>query len=564
MTAQLLPSGAFTTSGAQIIDSGGNPVRIASIGWTGTNARHAAPEGLDQVNYQTLLNQVKAIGFNCIRLPICDAAVIANDTPTGGTINFTANPTMSGLTCLQVFDLIITYCGTIGLRVIIDSHNNEGNNTVNSGANQPNGLWYDVGGGSNGTDEGGNTGSVTSANFTSMWQSLATRWASFSAILGYDIRNEPNVGGTVGSSGSTWGDASNKDIRAMYQTVGNAILAIDPRPLIICEGPQHYGATFATGVAADGINYGTGTTFNGSCGDLSGVRTAPVTLTVPNKVVYSAHEYPPETTGNPADAASPAKIANMTAAWGFLVKNNTAPVWIGEMGSYFNGTSPQIAESTAWANMMVSYLNGATAGGPTFSGTQQGIGSDWWVLAVDESGGGVPDFGILTAWSGGSARSNQLAIYSQLFYQGPIVVAGGATGATGPAGPTGPSGPTGGTGATGATGPAGIGSGGTGPAGPTGPMGPAGIAGPAGLSVSAPTVVVAPALPPVPLLRGGLIFSGYLQPSTTPPDPTGDAWRGLPGPPGSAGLVSTAGLPTSNVGLPPGALWLNSGFLCVA
>lgn len=70
-----------------------------------------------------------------------------------------------------------------------------------------------------------------------------------------------------------------------------------------------------------------------------------------------------------------------------------------------------------------------------------------------------------------------------------------------------------------------------------------------------------------------LVFSGYLQPPTVPPDPIGDNWRGLVGATGPtgpvgatgpAGTINTATLPTSNAGLPAGTIWLNGGFLCVA
>jgi hypothetical protein len=407
----------YFTSGNQITDNNGNPIRLACIGWSGSNARNGVPEGLDQANYKNLLTQVFRIGFNCIRLTFCDMMVIANDMPAAGLINTSLNPDLAGFSCMQVHDAIITYCGQIGMKVIIDSHNNEGSNDKNFGANQPNGLWYDVGGASDGTDAGGNVGHVTDAGFLAMWQSIATRYSASSAIIGYDLRNEPNTGPN-GSDGSTWGDGSNQDIRAMYQRVGNAILAIDPKRLIICEGIQHYSGTYFTGVAPDGIDYGNGTNWTGASGDLSIVRTFPVVLNIPNKVVYSVHEYPPETSGDPADAASAAKITQMTAIWGYLVKENKAPIYIGEMGSFLNGTAAQVAESTAWANMMVSYCNGTTAGGPVFTGAQQGISTDWWVVAVDENPGGVPSFGILTAWTGGVARSNQYNIYSQLFYFG--------------------------------------------------------------------------------------------------------------------------------------------------
>jgi hypothetical protein len=60
-------------------------------------------------------------------------------------------------------------------------------------------------------------------------------------VIGYDLRNEPQS--WPGSC--TWGDGSDTDIRLMYEQVGNAILAIDPDKLIICEGTQNYQSSFA-------------------------------------------------------------------------------------------------------------------------------------------------------------------------------------------------------------------------------------------------------------------------------------------------------------------------------
>lgn len=43
------------------------------------------------------------------------------------------------------------------------------------------------------------------------------------------------------------------------------------------------------------------------------------------------------------------------------------------------------------------------------------------------------------------------------------------------------------------------------------------------------------------LTEDGLTFSGYVQPPTVPPDPTGDSWRGEAGPPGPAGPAGPQG-----------------------
>ena len=59
--------------------------------------------------------------------------------------------------------------------------------------------------------------------------------------------------------------------------------------------------------------------------------------------------------------------------WGWLIAENVAPVWIGEMGA-----SMTSAASKAWGQTLLDYLNGKAPGGPTFAGSQQPIGGDWW------------------------------------------------------------------------------------------------------------------------------------------------------------------------------------------
>jgi len=256
----LLSAGPLFTRGSQIVDAAGSPQRLACVGWNGGNSITPHLEGLDQVTYQATMSDMVRLGFNCVRVLTFARGVLDN---TGGYLN--------------TLDNVIDYAGTIGLRVIVDIHNDEGGHGPqdNWGTAPVNGLWYDKGGASNGTDTGGNTGTITDADFQQAWVALATRWKDKPAVLGYDLINEPHAGLT------TWGGygggvaGSNKDIRAMYMRVGNAIHAVDPRPLIIAEGVQNYQAQAYEG-------------------DLRGVTGWPVTLNLPNKVVYSAHVYPQE------------------------------------------------------------------------------------------------------------------------------------------------------------------------------------------------------------------------------------------------------------------------------
>ncbi|HTR16987.1 MAG TPA: glycoside hydrolase family 5 protein [Acetobacteraceae bacterium] len=400
----LLPSGYLSTQGNQIVDANGNPVRIDSIGWNGTaGPAGSALQGLWAASYESILDSMKADGFNAVRIPWTDVnlnAVPAN-TPALGTIDFSQNPDLKGLTTLQTFQKIVAYASQIGLKIIFDHHNNEG-----SGGQQANGLWFDSGPGTNGTDGSGHTGTVTAAKFQQDWVQLAQTFAGNSTVIGYDLDNEPTSVGKI-----NWGQGGPTDIKAMYQTVGNAIQAVDPGALIICEGPQFYspppsGSGMNSKVAAPE-------------GDLTGVATNPVVLNAPNKVVYSVHEYPKEISAITKDSGT-AAIQRYNQVWGYLVSQNIAPVWIGEMGA-----SMKSSDSKAWASTLLGYMNGAygAQGGPTFSGNQQPVSGSWWVVGPQSDN---PD-GTQTAWGPGHYRPEQQAITDQMLFK---PASGGTTSGT--------------------------------------------------------------------------------------------------------------------------------------
>jgi hypothetical protein len=181
--------------------------------------------------------------------------------------------------------------------------------------------------------------------------------------------------------------------------VGSALEAADPGVLIICEGPQNYNGTFTNAPGATSPE-----------GDLTMVPSKPVTITVhghkvTNKVVYSVHEYPNEIAGIGQDSG-PAAIARYNAVWGQVVKDNIAPVWIGEAGSSMI-TNP---DDKDWADTLTGYINGkdGAQGGPTFRYPQQPIGATWWAWGYLP--GELPD-GTLNA--DGSLVSAQYDVYHQ-------------------------------------------------------------------------------------------------------------------------------------------------------
>ena len=249
----LLKATPLSTSGNQIIGSDHKPIRIVAVGmWFDEDAIGK-------------MEVIARAGFNVIRLDW-------------------ANQTMHQLDRL---DRIIAAAERAHLKVILDDHSNEGGTPgpwKPCYAQQENGLWYDVGGASNGTDGCHTPGTVTDARFVSDWETIARRYRGNATVIGYDLWNEP-----LGYPGmSTWEEGDRNpthNIRFMYERTGNAILAIDPTKLIICMGPMNGQRSIADARSP------------APWGDLSVAGKYPVRLTVPDKLVYSVHNYPTEIGG---------------------------------------------------------------------------------------------------------------------------------------------------------------------------------------------------------------------------------------------------------------------------
>jgi endoglucanase len=330
-------AGYWNTSRNQILDSGGNPVRIAGINWYGFETPDEIVHGLWAQDYRAIIADIKSLGYNTIRIPFSNQMVETPIVPQNLSFyNATGpiNTDLKGLNALQILDKIITYAGQEGLKVILDDHRSEAGESA-----EANGLWY--------------TSTYTSQDWVNDWVTLARRYAGNPTVVGFDLRNEPHTpAGDTYAQGATWGtgDAST-DVRLAYEQAGNAILAADPNALIFCEG-------ISENPAASG---GTNSTWWG--GDLAEAGQYPVALISPGHVVYSAHDYGPnlfqQTWFN--SATTPASLdAVWNQNWGYLYTQNIAPVWVGEFGT--DNTAGDVESGTAgsqgqWFESLVAYLS---------------------------------------------------------------------------------------------------------------------------------------------------------------------------------------------------------------
>src|SRR4051794_5900729 len=86
-------AGYWHTSGRQILDAAGQPVRIAGINWFGFETGNHVVHGLWSRDYKSMIDQMKTLGYNTIRLPYSDDIFKSSTVPTASTSAAARTPT---------------------------------------------------------------------------------------------------------------------------------------------------------------------------------------------------------------------------------------------------------------------------------------------------------------------------------------------------------------------------------------------------------------------------------------------------------------------------------------
>ncbi|MFI2203769.1 cellulase family glycosylhydrolase [Streptomyces sp. NPDC020192] len=316
-------AGYWHTSGRQILDAAGQPVRIAGVNWFGFETANQVVHGLWSRDYRSMIDQMRSLGYNTIRLPYSDDILKPGAMPNSIDFSSGKNADLQGLTSLQVLDRIVAYAGQDGLKVILDRHRPD--------AGGQSALWY--------------TSSVPESTWMTDLKALATRYLGQDTVIGIDLHNEPH-------NPACWGCGDTSvDWRLAAERAGNAVLSVNPNLLIFVEGVQSY----------NGVSGWWG-------GNLMGVAQSPVRLNVANRLVYSAHDYA-TSVAQQSWFSDPSFPANMPGVWdkywGYIFKQNIAPVWLGEFGTTLQPTVDQ-----KWLSALVSYLRPtSTYGADSFQWT---------------------------------------------------------------------------------------------------------------------------------------------------------------------------------------------------
>ncbi|GAC1445592.1 MAG: hypothetical protein NVSMB52_07230 [Chloroflexota bacterium] len=353
-------AGYWHTSGTRILDANDQTVRIAAVTWYGMETSYWVPAGLNFQPYTTIMKTVKTLGYNTIRLPYSNELVETNPIVTA---QIRANRQLAGMHALDVLDRLVAYAHRIGLKIILDNHLCRASRPKNVNyLLEP--LWY--------------TDAYPESSWIHDWQSLARRYNGDSAVIGFDLRNEPHTAGPglwdlqgYLNRGATWGpyrgvENGGTDWHLAAQRAGNAVLAINPRLLMFVEGLQLYPDAHQPNGAAV---YWWGS-------NLMPVRQYPVLFTVPHQLVYSPHDWGPWKWNMPWFTNMTYKSMELVwhQYWSFLLDdpNSTiaAPVWIGEFGTCTNNPGcvdrQRSGNQATWFHLLLRYLREHTEVGWSF------------------------------------------------------------------------------------------------------------------------------------------------------------------------------------------------------
>nr|WP_229070179.1 cellulase family glycosylhydrolase [Actinoplanes sp. DH11] len=330
--------------GNQIVDEAGNPVWLTGTNWFGFNASERVFHGLWSGNITEITRSMANRGINIVRVPISTQLLLEWKAGTFGTVNVNtyANPELAGKNSLQIFDFWLQLCEQYGIKVMLDVHSAEADN---SGHIHP--VWY--------------KGAITPELFYQGWEWVTSRYKANDTIVAMDIKNEPH-GTPNDTARAKWDGSTDIDNwKHTAETAAKRILAINPNVLVLVEGQEIYpreGETWSSPNTDPDLspNY----YYNWWGGNLRGVRDHPINLGAnQDQLVYSPHDYGPLVFNQPW-FDKPFDKDSLTndvwrPNWLYLHEDGTAPLLIGEWGGRLGQDERQDRWMTALRDLIVEH-----------------------------------------------------------------------------------------------------------------------------------------------------------------------------------------------------------------
>jgi endoglucanase len=293
------PALAVQVSAGKIVDDQGNRITIQGVNWFGAETETRVVHGLWARSMTDMLDQMKSLGFNAVRVPFCPTTI--QGVPTN-SIDFSKNPTLQGLNSLQVLDVLATELQKRGMYFLMDHHRPD--------CTAISELWY--------------TSTYSEAQWIADLQFVAARYKDNAYFLGMDLKNEPYGAARWGSGNAAvdWNSAAER--------AAAAVLSVAPQALIFVEGVGD--GSYCTTVNS-GIWWG---------GNIAPQMCKPLNIPA-DRLVLSPHVYGPDVF-NQSYFSAPDFPNNMAAIWNSHfgdVQAQGYAVVLGETGGKYGTNDPK-------------------------------------------------------------------------------------------------------------------------------------------------------------------------------------------------------------------------------
>lgn len=306
------PAWSYYVQDGRVHDDSGQEINLYGVSWFGFETNNNVVHGLWARNWIDMIQQIKDVGFNAIRLPFCPRTL---DSVGVSSIDYSLNPDLQGLNSLQILDMVVDELNRQGFYILLDHHTSDCQ-TIEE-------LWYN--------------GSYSEQDWIDDLVFVVDRYKDVDRVFAIDLKNEPH-------GLATWGTGNPfTDWNTAAEIAAAEVLQANPDLLVFVQGIQ------SNPICSGSINHWWG-------GNLEPFDCFP--LNIPgDKLVLSPHVYGPDVFAQPyfSDSNFP---NNMPEIWethfGYLVDRGYSVI-IGEFGGrYGNGGDPR---DRAWQDALINYMD---------------------------------------------------------------------------------------------------------------------------------------------------------------------------------------------------------------
>lgn len=308
-------------------------LNLMGVTWTGFEYRSHVVHGLHIRNYLDILQTIKTLGFNAIRIPFCSVSVKPGIKPAPRSINYAYNSDLQGLDSISIMEKIVAKAAELNLYVLLCFHN------ISCLIMEA--LWY--------------TPIFSERDTIDTWINVGKRFGKYRNVIGAELMNNPHGSGPFSldyytrNDNATWGTNNLKtDWRLAVERIGKTLLEVVPHWLIIVKGTQYANPQ------SDNVQLHPHAVFWGE--NLRAVKDYPVNLPR-NKLVYGVNVFGPDMYVldyfNDSNIFPDNLYLIWDQNWGYVKKQLGYPLIIAEFGGKCGEGDPR---DKIWHDKFIDYL----------------------------------------------------------------------------------------------------------------------------------------------------------------------------------------------------------------